>query len=91
MAKINIHEGHRLGKEEAHRRLDKLQAELRNKYGVVLEWHGDEADIKASKLSGKIVVDEAAVDIDLKLGLALTPLQGRIRSALAQQVHRALA
>ncbi len=91
MAKISIHEGHRLGKEEAHRRLEKLQAELEKKYGVELVWHGHEADIKASRLSGKIVVDDAAVDIDLKLGLALTALQGRIRSAIAQEVHRALA
>ena len=91
MAKISIHEAHRLGKAEAHRRLEKLQSELSSKYGVELVWHGDEADIKASKLSGKLVVDEAAVDIDLKLGLALTAFQGRIRSALAQQVHRALA
>jgi putative polyhydroxyalkanoate system protein len=91
MAKISIHQGHHLGKDEAHRRLEKLQAGLKKKYGIEVEWRGDEADIKASKLSGKIVVNEAAVDIDLKLGLALSVLQGRIRSALAEEVHRALA
>jgi putative polyhydroxyalkanoate system protein len=68
-----------------------MEPELKNKFGVQLDWHGDRADVKASRLSGQLVVDDALVSLDLSLGLPLVPMQGKIRSALEQRIQRALS
>jgi len=91
MGSIQIKKNHHLGRTEAHRRVEKLEPELEKKYGVHLDWHGDRADVRASKLSGELVVDDSQLLVSLKFGLALVPLQGKIRSALDQQLTRALA
>jgi putative polyhydroxyalkanoate system protein len=91
MASIQIKKAHHLGRGEAHRRVVQLEPELKQKYGVQLDWHGDEADVKAPRLSGQLVVDDAQLSLDLQVGLALMPLQAKIRSALEQRLARALA
>jgi putative polyhydroxyalkanoate system protein len=91
MGTIHIQKPHHLGREEAHRRVEKLEPELKDKYGVQLHWHGDRADVKASRVSGQLVVDDSQLSIDLKLGLPLVLVQGKIRSSLEQQLARALA
>ncbi len=91
MGNIQIKKPHHLDRGEAHRRVEQMEPELKQKYGVQLEWHGDQADVHASKLSGHLVVGDSQLSLDLKLGLPLVPLQGKIRTALNQQLDRALA
>lgn len=91
MANIQIKKRHQLGRGEAHRRIEELEPELKQKYGVQLDWHGDRADVKAPKASGQLVVDESLLSLSLKLGLSLIPLQAKIRSGLEQRLARALA
>jgi len=91
MGSIQIKKPHHLGRGEAHRRVERLEPELKQKYGVELDWHGDRADVKASRLSGQLVVDDAQLSVNLKLGLPLVPVQAKIRSALEQQLERALS
>jgi putative polyhydroxyalkanoate system protein len=57
----------------------------------VLDWDGDRANVKASSVSGELVVDDAQLHLELKLGLALLPVRGRIRSELDQRLERAFA
>jgi putative polyhydroxyalkanoate system protein len=90
MGSIQIKKQHHLGRTEAHRRVEALEPELKHKYGVHLDWHGDRADVTASRLSGQLVIDDSQLWVSLKVGLALVPLQGRIRSALERQLERAL-
>jgi putative polyhydroxyalkanoate system protein len=91
MGNIKIQKPHHLGREEAHRRVEQMEPELKDKYGVKLDWHGDRADVKSSKLSGQLVVDDNQLSLDVNLRLPLMPLQGKIRTALEQRIHRALA
>jgi hypothetical protein len=58
---------------------------------VQLDWHGDRADVKASRIAGQLVVDDSQLSIKLQVGLALLPVRGRIRSALEQRIVRALS
>jgi putative polyhydroxyalkanoate system protein len=91
MGTIQIRKSHRLGRREAHRRIQALEPELNQKYGVRLAWQGERADVRASKLSGQLVVDDSQLSVDLRLGLTLVPVQAKIRSALEQQLERALS
>ena len=91
MADIKIEKAHHLGREEAHRRLQQIETELNQKYGVKLDWQGDQAQVHARGISGLIVVEDERVSVDLKLGLPLWPIQGKLRSEIQQRVDRTLS
>jgi putative polyhydroxyalkanoate system protein len=91
MPEIKIQTAHNLGREEAHRRVQQVETELNQKYGVKFDWQGDRAEVHAKGLSGLIVVEDERVAVDLKLGLALIPLQGKLRSEVKERMDRALS
>ncbi len=91
MSDIKIEKHHSLGRDEAHRRVVEMAPKLRDKYGVKLDWQGDKAQLKGSGVSGHIDIDDSKVEVQLKLGLLLRPMSGKIREAIERQIDRALA
>jgi putative polyhydroxyalkanoate system protein len=92
MSEIKIERTHNLGKTEAEKRVKQLEPKLKDKYGVELSWKSDgEAQVKGTGLSGVLRVDDVNVAVDLKLGLLLRPMAGKIRGALEHQIDKALA
>jgi putative polyhydroxyalkanoate system protein len=90
MADIKIERNHSLGKAEAKKRVLDLETKLKEKYGVKLDWRGDKADVKGTGVSGSLDVGEARVALELKLGLLLKPMGGKIRQAIERTVDKAL-
>lgn len=90
MSEIKIEKQHALGEAEAKKRVVEMEAKLKEKYGVTLAWRGNEADLKGSGVSGVLRVSASAVAVDVKLGLMLRPLAGKIREGLERQVDKAL-
>ena len=82
MAHIDIEKDHQLGRDEARKRLREMENKLKERYGVSLAWRGDEADVKATGVTGTINIEENKVAINLTLGLMVRPLAGRIREAM---------
>lgn len=91
MAEIRIERNHQLGKREAHRRLAEIEPKLKEKYGVELTWAGDHAQVKGTGVSGQLSLGEERLALDLKIGLLLRPMAGKIRTALERQIDQALA
>lgn len=90
MSEIKIQRSHKLGRDEAHRRVSELAPKLKSKYGVELDWSGDEARVKGTGVSGTLLVAADKVAVDLKLGLLMRPMAGKIRTALETQIDKAL-
>ncbi len=91
MADIELERTHNLGLGEARRRVDALEAKLKERYGVKLDWRGNTAELKGSGVSGTLDVGETKVAVKIKLGLLLKPMGGKIREAIERQVDKALA
>ncbi|MEL6544401.1 MAG: polyhydroxyalkanoic acid system family protein [Myxococcota bacterium] len=91
MADIEMSRDHSLGADGATERLKGIEPKLKEKYGVTLAWSGPVADVKGKGVSGKITVEEAKVALQLKLGLMLKPLKGKIQEGIERQVDKALA
>lgn len=91
MANIDIERTHALGLEEVRKRVSSMEDKLKERYGVRLTWRGDEAEVKASGVAGTIAIADAKVSINLKLGLMMKPLAGKIREAMEKQLDKALA
>ena len=91
MSEIKIERNHKLGTAEARKRVDTLEPKLKERYGVTLEWNGNVAAVKGTGVSGTLAVDDTKVAVNIKLGLLLRPLAGKIREGLEHQVNKALA
>lgn len=91
MANISIKRDHNLGQDEAQKRIRQMEPKLKEKYGVSLDWSSDEdASISGKGVSGNVKVDSSKLNINLKLGILLKPMEGKIRESLQRQVDKAL-
>ena len=90
MANIDIERTHTLGLDEVRKRVAQMEEKLKDRYGVRLSWRGDEADVKASGVTGTLSIAEAKVSINLKLGLMMKPLAGKLRESMEKQLDKAL-
>lgn len=91
MSNVKVERDHALGAEIAATRIKQIEPKLKERYGVTLDWKGTSADIKGKGVSGTVTVEDARVALDLKLGLMLKPLAGKIREGIEKQVDQALA
>ncbi len=90
MSEIKIERIHALGATEARKRITKIEAKLKENYGVNLEWNGNTANVKGTGVSGTLVVEEKRVAVNIKLGLLLRPLAGTVRESLEKQLSKGL-
>lgn len=93
MSHVHVRQPHALSRDAAKAKLASFQ-ELLGKYRVSLTWKGDTATISGLGVSGDVKVSDAAVDVDVKLGMLAraagvdaTKLQGTI----TKRLHEAFA
>jgi putative polyhydroxyalkanoate system protein len=79
---IRIQKEHGLGKAEALKRVADIADELCNQYGLSSSWAGDDLKFTGSGVNGCIVVGEQRVDVEVKLGFALSMMSGTIRNSI---------
>ena len=68
MSTIQVNQAHTLDRADARDRLGSLE-EMMDKYGVKLDWDGDNADIKGFGVSGSVSVMDDAVEVVLTLSM----------------------
>lgn len=87
MAKIDVTQSHSLPIEEAKLRMEKVQAELTQKYGLSFSWEGDRrVQVSGKGVKGTIQLTETQVSVNLDLSFILTPVKGKIESRLREQL-----
>jgi len=68
MSRIRLQQPHSYPRDEVRDRLDAFEQAM-SKYGVSLKWSGNDAVIQGFGVSGSIQVQDATVDVELKLGM----------------------
>lgn len=87
---MRVQRNHNLGKNEARKRVGDIAASLCSKYGLRSSWEGDKLKIGGSGVTGCITVEEQSVDVEVKLGLALSMMEGTIRTSLEDALDKHL-
>jgi len=90
MATITMEQNHALGLDGARERVRGLVPTLVDKYSVKVDWRGDDAHFSGRGFSGVLRVKADRVAIDLTLGLLARPFAGKIKTAMAEHVRKAL-
>ncbi len=68
MSAIKIKVPHGTNRSDVRTKLRSFE-EMMGKYGVSLDWRGDTAEIRGVGVSGRVIVDDADIEISLKLGM----------------------
>ena len=79
---IRIHRDHELGKDEARRRVDDISEELCDTYGLRSSWGGDTLKLEGGGVNCRIVVTDDSLEVNLRLGLALSMMKSVIRTSI---------
>ena len=80
MATINVTHNHKLGQDEAKRRIETLLEELGDKVKADINWSGSNASFKGTGFSGTAQVLEDKINFALDLNMLLRPMKGKIES-----------
>ncbi len=77
---MRIQREHELGKEEARKRVADIADDLCREYSLNSSWQGDQLKIGGSGVDGCLVVAENSVDVEVKLGFALSMMSSTVRT-----------
>jgi putative polyhydroxyalkanoate system protein len=73
--------------EEARRRLEQLNSDLQERYGIEPLWVSPtEVEIKRSGASGTLRIERDLIRVNVNLSFVLTPLRGEIESRIRHEL-----
>lgn len=90
MANIHIERRHTLGLDGAKTQVETMAQNLKKDLQADCHWKGDTLHFKRSGASGKIDVGEGAIVLDVKLGMGLGLMKGKIEESINRNLDRVL-
>lgn len=84
MATIHIRHEHAQPEHRVRALLDALIAKMGDEYEFTCTWHGNRLDLRRSGASGSLTVQPHCVEIELKLSMFLSMLEGKIRKGITE-------
>jgi putative polyhydroxyalkanoate system protein len=90
MSNIHIKRRHRVPRDELRKRVERLAQDLKAKLNADYAWKGDSLRFKRSGASGSIDIAEDAIELNIKLGLMLSPMKGKIEESIKKNLDLAL-
>lgn len=88
---MRIRRSHRLGIAEARNRAEKIAGYLEHQYALRWSWQGDHLHVQGNGVTGQLMVEEEAIELNVRLGFALKLMEGPIRSAIEQAIDKELS
>ena len=90
MADIDISRPNPYSKEEAITRLKDMTAKMEDRLKVKVAWSGDQGQF-SGPAKGAIKVSDSSINIEVKLGLAVKLLKGKISDGIEKGLDKALS
>ena len=87
MPSIDISQRTAATPQEARQRLEVLQGELEQRFGLTPTWISPtQAEVRRAGASGTLRIEPNRVDMHIDLSFALTPLRGGIESEIRRRL-----
>lgn len=90
MALIKLKRKHALGQEKARSTVEALAKKLQDELDANYHWEGSTLQFTRSGASGHIDVGDEELDIEIKLGMLLSPLKGKIEKTIQEEIDQHL-
>lgn len=86
MSNIHIKQKHALSNDETRKRVEKIAKGLKKDYKIDYAWKGNRLNFRRSGAAGYLDLGEDYIELNMKLGLVLAPLKGKIEKAIKQDI-----
>lgn len=90
MAQLHIEHATGLSKDQIRVKLGEVMGKIEQKFGLKGNWSGDNYTFTRSGVDGKAVIQDGKVVVDIKLGMLLSALKGRIESEMLSKFREGL-
>ena len=90
MPRISISRPHTLSHKKAKDAAEKIARDLKARFSLDYAWNGDTIRFDRPGVSGALHVKNDRIDLDVSLGLLLTPLKSSIEKEIHAQLDRAV-
>ena len=90
MATIHIRRSHQLDQETVRDRVQELANTLTEKLTVEYQWEKDRLVFKRSGANGFVRIGNQELEVEVKLGMMLTPLKGAIEKTITDYLDERL-
>jgi len=90
MNKIHIKRQHNLGRDQIRDRVDEIANTLKKELQAECAWKSDSLCFERPGASGSIDVSKDHVELNMKLGVLLTPMKGIIEKAIQKRIDEVL-
>jgi putative polyhydroxyalkanoate system protein len=91
MSVIRIVRKHNLDEAQIRAHLEELAAEFAEQIGIRYQWNGNQVDIERSGAHGFIRMMPGELELELKLGMLLRPMKGKIEQVINDYLDKHLA
>lgn len=86
MSNIHIKHKHALNREQTRQRVEEIAKELKREYKIDYAWKGDRLLFRRSGAAGNLDLGDGFIELNIKLGLVLAPLKGKIEKSIKQNI-----
>ena len=90
MPTIKVKRQHSLGPKKARATVEKLAEKLQKDLDAEYHWEGSTLRFSRTGASGRIDVSDDEVLVEVKLGMLLGPLKGKIERTIEDEIDRYL-
>jgi len=91
MSNIHLKHNHTLDPEETRKRVDSIAQDLKKEYAMDYAWKGDRVDFSRKGASGSVQLGNGFIELNIKLGMLLSPLKGKIEETIRRDIQSKLA
>lgn len=89
MPKVEITHPHSVTAEEAKKRIEGLNRDLGEKYGLESSWKSDtEATVKRTGASGSIKIEPTRIVVSIDLSFVLSGIKGQVETKIKSELER---
>ena len=91
MPKICISRTHALSQKQAKEAAEKIARDLKARFALDYTWNADTIQFHRPGVSGALRVKKDCIELDVALGLLLTPLKSSIEREIHAQLDRVVS
>lgn len=86
MSNIHFKKKHSLDQKEIRHRVEEIAKGLKKEYKIDYAWKDDRLLFRRKGAAGYLHLGDGFIEINMKLGLALVPLKGKIEKTIKHNV-----
>lgn len=88
MPTVSMQKNLNMSNEAALLKVEEAAEQLAEKYGLMINWVGNQASIRGPSVDGSVVVADGVMDLRLELGLLAAPFKGKIEAAVEEYFEK---